>query len=293
VATAHGFTNTLRLQHSKPVVNLPGVDKYYGDKVRGALTVPNDNYTMIGSDISGLEDNTKMHWMYFFDPKYVDQMRTPGFDGHINIAVFAGMMSTSEEKFYKKITKQMEEQGNDFEWAQPSDKAEYKALAAIRKKAKPVNFGGQYGIGPAKLAEQLKIPLSEAKALHTAYWELNKSVKQVAAATTVKTVHNQEWQYNPISGLWYFLKAEKDRFSTLNQGSGVYVCDMWINKMRQKGIKVVMQYHDEVLIVCPNQDVEHVTMALKDAMVEVNMELQLNVNIGISVDVGKNYADCH
>jgi len=199
---------------------LPGVDKYYGKELRSALMVPDNSYTMIGSDVSGLEDRTKMHWMYFFDPEYVKQMQTPGFDGHTNIAVFAGMMSKGEEDFYKRITKEKEEvedRGEVYQF-QPGDKALYKHLSAVRKKAKPINFGGQYGIGAEKLAVQLNISQKEATDLHTAYWELNKSVKQVASATQTKMVNGKEWQFNPISGFWYFLKAEKDRFSTLNQG---------------------------------------------------------------------------
>jgi len=294
-ATAHGFTNTLRFTHAKPIVNLPGVDKFYGKELRGALMVPDDSYTMIGSDVSGLEDRTKMHWMFFFDPEYVKQMQTPGFDGHTNIAVFAAMMSKQEEKLYKRITKEKEEieaEGGVYAF-KFDEEAIYYHLVAVRKKAKPVNFGGQYGIGPEKLAIQLNISLAEATALHTAYWELNKAVKQVAADAKTKIVNDQAWLYNPISRLWYFLKADKDKFSTLNQGSGVYVFDTWVNKARQKGVKMVMQYHDEVLTIVKNEDAVKTSKALKDAMKEANEQLRLNVKVGISVDIGKNYSETH
>ena len=36
-ASAHGFTNTMRLQHKVPVVNLPGVFKEYGKEIRGVF----------------------------------------------------------------------------------------------------------------------------------------------------------------------------------------------------------------------------------------------------------------
>ena len=32
----------------------------------------------------------------------------------------------------------------------------------------------------------------------------NWAVKQTAKDTTTKTVYNQRWLYNPISGFWYF-----------------------------------------------------------------------------------------
>jgi hypothetical protein len=53
------------------------------------------------SDMSGLEDNTKQHYMYYFDPEYVKQMRTPGFDPHIDISVRAKKISYDEGEFYK------------------------------------------------------------------------------------------------------------------------------------------------------------------------------------------------
>lgn len=72
-----------------------------------------------------------------------------------------------------------------------------------------------------------------------------------------KTVNNQKWLFNPISKLWMFLKAEKDRFSTLNQSSGVWVFDTWVKFVRESlekdNIYVILQYHDEILLVCPNE----------------------------------------
>ena len=93
--------------------------------------------------------------------------------------------------------------------------------------------------------------------------------------------------------MWYFLKADKDKFSTLNQGSGVYVFDTWVNKARSKGIKMVMQYHDEVLTIVKNELASSTGKLLKEAMQEANDQLKLNVKVGISVDFGKSYSDCH
>lgn len=292
-ATAHGFTNTLRLQHSKPIVNLPGVGKFYGTELRGSLTVPDDSYTMIGSDISGLEDNTKMHWMYFFDPDYVNTMRVPGFDGHIDIAVFAGLMSELDAAFYKDIAKRKDEEGEDFVYYSEEEKNEFARLSKVRSNAKTVNFGGVYGIGPAKLAEQLKITLDEAYALHTAYWERNHAVKKVANGCRTRAIGNYTWLYNPISKFWYFLKNEKDKFSTLNQGSGVFVFDTWVYHVRKKAIKILLQYHDELLTMGKNEQAKFIAKKLQEAMDETNALLKLNVTIRISIDFGKNYADCH
>lgn len=48
-----GFTNTLRFRHAKPLVNLPSVDKPWGDVIRGCLTCP-DGYVLAGADMTSL-----------------------------------------------------------------------------------------------------------------------------------------------------------------------------------------------------------------------------------------------
>jgi hypothetical protein len=104
-STAHGFTNTMRLEHSKPIVNLPRVGKPYGTEIRGCLKTPSGEYLMCGADISGLEDNTKQHYIYYFDPKYVTEMRVPGFDPHIDIALIGNMITQEDADFFKEYEK--------------------------------------------------------------------------------------------------------------------------------------------------------------------------------------------
>lgn len=286
--TAHGFTNTLRLQHSKPIVNLPQPGKYYGEEVRACLTVPNDDYIMVGADISGLEDNTKQHYIYFFDPQYVEDMRVEGFDPHLDIGLLSGLITEEEVKFYKTF---------DSEHCTEEENKLYHDIKFRRFKAKTVNFSATYGASPKKMSETLRCPISEAKALHKTYWERNSAIKKVANSCKVKTVKNQKWLYNPVSGFWLFLKAEKDRFSTLNQNTGVFVFDTWLSNVRKRlmflNIYVSLQYHDEMLLYFKKELKTEVIHHLYEAMKETNTELNLNVSISISVDIGKNYAECH
>lgn len=294
---AQGFTNTLRMQHAKPVANLPGVGKYYGEEVRGCLTIPDDRYIMCGSDISGLEDNTKQHYIYFYDPDYVNEMRVPGFDPHIDIAVLAGLITKEDETLYKDIENRKDSMGDSFIFNNEEEAGRYKVIKKARGEAKVINFSATYGAGAPKIAATLKCSLEEASKLHNTYWNRNAAVKKTAKACKVKTIRDQKWLYNPVSGFWMFLKAEKDRFSTLNQSTGVYVFDTWLRKVRKAlnplGIQVCMQYHDELLLVCLEGRKQSVEVILKQAMVEANEELGLNIDIGISIDWGINYAECH
>jgi len=98
-ATVAGLTNTFRFKHMKPLVNLPSVDKPYGDVIRGCLTCP-EGYVLAGADMTSLEDTTKRHYMKPLDPDYVEQMSKEGFDPHLNLAVFSGELTQAEYDFY-------------------------------------------------------------------------------------------------------------------------------------------------------------------------------------------------
>lgn len=313
-----GLTNTLRFKHAKPVVNMPSSPKKYWEMVRGCIIAPDDNHTLCGADMSSLEDNTKQHYMMFFDPEYVKEMRTPGFDPHVDIAKLAKHMSHDEGEFFKWYDKKSEgkiynyhpaKEGTDklgnsllpSKWSfehlvsvEPDlQKKVFKQLKDIRLKDKKTNFAAVYGAGAAKIALTAKIPLPQAKDLWTIYWQRNKSVKQIAEAVIHKTVDGQMWLFNPVSKFWYSLRYEKDKFSTLNQGTGVYCFDMWIKHVRQQQIKVAMQYHDEKLSITLKGQETIVTKKLELAIHKVNEEIKLNVPLAISIKYGSNYADVH
>ena len=277
-AEANGLTNTLRFKHLAPIVNLPSVFKPYGKEIRGSIIAP-EGKLVCGNDMSSLEDNTKQHFMYFFDPEYVTQMRIPGFDPHLDIALLAGMLNEEQIEEHKLYDKTKGSEGVSHK--------------NVRNKSKQVNFSCVYGAGPPKIAKSSGMSLEEATLLHTIYWKRNKAVKQVADAVKTKTINGQMWLYNPISNFWYSLRFEKDKFSTLNQGSGVYCFDSYVKKVREKGIKISMQYHDEILFYLNENEVENISQKLDKSIEETNEELKLNIQLGISKDFGNSYSDCH
>jgi len=274
-----GLTNTLRFKHKKPVANLPSVDKPYGKEIRGAIIAPDNDHLFCGSDMSSLEDTTKQHYMYFYDPEYVKAMRVPGFDPHLDIAVLSGMLTTEQVEEHKLFEATKGVQGTSYK--------------KVRTKAKVVNFSGIYGAGPPKIALTTGMSLEEASLLHKIYWERNKSVKQISNDSVYKSVRDQMWLYNPVSGFWYSLRQPKDRFSTLNQGTGVYCFDTHIKNVRQQGIVINLQYHDEIGFAFLKEDEEVIKEKLNKAIELTNKALCLNVPLGISIDIGKNYAEAH
>ena len=178
--------------------------------------------------------------------------------------------------------------------ALPKDKQAELAsrIAGVRKKAKVVTYSAVYGIGKAKLARSLDIPESDAKALLDAYWDRNWAVKKVADNSYVKTLKDGSmWLKNPVSGFYYSLRYDKDKWSTTNQSTGVYCFDTWAMFARKLGVQIVGQFHDEVVVV--SDDPESIREKLQKAIEMTNEKLQLNVPLGIDVQVGKTYADVH
>lgn len=269
-ATCSGLTNTLRLQHSV-IVNLPGVDRKYGKEIRGCLKA-DENSVMCGSDLSGIEDNTKRHYIYKFDPKYVEEMNKPDYDPHLEIAMLAGFLTPDQVQAHK------------------DGKENHKA---VRQKGKMVNFSATYKVGAETLSRNSGMSLEESKKLLRIYWERNNAILKVEQELLVKTIQGNRWLKNPISGFWYSLRSEKDRFSTLNQGSAVFVFDVWIMHMRSLGIRICLQMHDEVLFNLKSSLEDDVRRKIEQAMEMTNNQLKLNVKIGCSVQFGHSYSDCH
>lgn len=75
--------------------------------------------------------------------------------------------------------------------------------------------------------------------------------------------------------------------------TGAYVEDRWIFYMRKRGLKIILQYHDEIALYLRKEDKETVRNHVNEAMEEVNRELKLNVPISVSVDFGTNYSQIH
>ena len=135
--------------------------------------------------------------------------------------------------------------------------------------------------------------LSKAQTLHNIYWKRNWAVKKIAKNTVHKTVNDQMWLFNPVSKFWYSLRFEKDKFSTLNQSTGVFCFDTQVRGIRNRGYKLCGQFHDEVVFPLKKADQEKVRKDLQEIIEETNETLKLNIKLGISLDFGKSYADIH
>jgi DNA polymerase I-like protein with 3'-5' exonuclease and polymerase domains len=281
VAGATSFTNTLRLQHTSPVVNLPKVITKGDDKdsikdgkwIRGVMKAP-EGMLFCGSDMSSLEDRMKQHYIYPLDPEYVHEMMTEDFDPHLDLAVTAEAITQEQADAHKRGE---EDHGK------------------VRHIYKTANYSCQYGVGPTTLSKTISKSKAEAQGVIEAYWKRNWAVEKVAESLEVKERRGEMWMKNPVNGFYYNLRSEKDRFSLLCQGGGTYIFDMWLYYARSKGVKMCLQYHDEKgsFLMDTPEEKEKRTEVLKWAVQQVNKSLKLNREMDVDVQFGKSYADVH
>ncbi len=279
------FTNTLRVGH-RELANLAGIDKPYGENIRGSLTC-NEDEILLGSDLSSLEDRVKHHFMLPHDPEYVATMMADDYDPHILTAHSAGMVSDLELKGFKEGT---------------LTGAIKDAVGKARKGGKCTNYASVYGGSPDAIARSAGIELNLAKQLHKGYWELNWSVKAIAEEQCVfEDSRKQKWLVNPVNGIAYSLRTEKDRFSTLCQGTGSFFFDMWVDRIltvmqeKFKTKKLTGSFHDEVIICF--KDSERGRKAMETLILEsiqwVSDEFKLRRKLGADVQFGKRYSQIH
>ena len=73
----------------------------------------------------------------------------------------------------------------------------------------------------------------------------------------------------------------------------MYCFDLWVRQVRQAGIKIMFQYHDEIAFSLKREEENRIRKTLLSCIEEVNKIVKLNIPLGISVDFGENYAAVH
>lgn len=303
IAGCGGFTNTLRLQH-REIVNLPSLRVKYGAELRGLL-VARPGKKLGGSDLSSLEDRLKHHFQWSLDPEYVKSQMAPDFDPHLLIAQIAGLLTEDEAEFYKWMKAKCPDEwkGKDIStWLAMSEEArkkEFKRIDDIRAVGKSTNYACQYGAGVATIARTAKCSQTIAKKLHNAYHKMNWTIAKISSLMKVKKTSFGEWQWNPISKYWYSLRSEKDRFSTLIQGSGAYILDLWLYhcerlaKKRNMEWLLLGQFHDELVEEHDDGKDDEYGALIADALQCVNDMLKLNRELACGIDFGYKYSEIH
>ena len=265
-----GITSTHRMKHSK-IVNLPGVDKPWGKDIRSLFIAP-DDMVVFGVDVVSSEAKTRDHFIKPYDPKYVEEMSSPEFDAHLDMAVRTNLLTEEQAASHKKGEANFSKE---------------------RKIAKVVNFSVLYKCGATTLSRNTGFPEYTCKGFIKAYWERNWAVLEVEKNAEVKDMFGISWIKSPVSGFWLELRNDKDRFSALNQNLSTYFMDIFIMYCRVLGISIRMQFHDEIMFYCKSEEEDKIKHILKKAVTLANQRLRLNVVMSVDPKSGSTYAAVH
>ncbi len=173
-----------------------------------------------------------------------------------------------------------------------------------RQLAKTINFGLLYGMGVQKLARETGYPKNEAKAFlekfHAQFPTLSGFfTKQVEYAKNAGETRTLLGHRRPVPELFSqrpMIRAFGERVA-LNapiQGSAsdiVKLAMLRLDKLlheHQLHARLLIQVHDELLLECPDDEIEKTSNLLIDAMENA---ADIGVPLKVELKVGKNWAD--
>ena len=176
----------------------------------------------------------------------------------------------------------------------------------MRRKAKEVNFGIMYGIGPFGLSTRLEITQTEAKEIIARYFERFPKVKQyindtIGAARErgyVETLLGRRRYLPDLNSHNNNLRqnAERQAINMPIQGTAADMIklaminiDRAFAKARLKTL-MILQVHDELVFELKRDEEEKVRSLVTKHMQE---SLKLNVPIEVEIGVGKNWLEAH
>jgi DNA polymerase-1 len=176
----------------------------------------------------------------------------------------------------------------------------------MRRKAKEVNFGIMYGIGPFGLGNRLEISQSEAKEIIAKYFARFPKVKQYINETIdgarrrgyVSTLSGRRRYLADINSRNQNVRgnAERQAINMPIQGTAADMIKIAMNRIdgaiRASGLngKMLLQVHDELVFEVPKGE-----EASMEAVVREHMQQAMDLVVPLKVDVGvgKNWLEAH
>ena len=174
----------------------------------------------------------------------------------------------------------------------------------MRREAKAVNFGIIYGISDFGLSRNLDIPLATAKEYIEKYFAMYSAVKDYMNSNVefakengyVSTLTGRKRVIPEINSPNYNLRqfGERAAMNMPLQGSSadiIKIAMINVSKaLKKNGLKakLVLQVHDELVLVAPENEVKKAAEILK---YEMEHAVQLNVPLTVEVHSGKNWYD--
>ena len=181
-----------------------------------------------------------------------------------------------------------------------------KVDATMRSRAKAINFGIIYGMGPRRLAQETGVSMAEASAFIERYFAsypgiqhfIDKSIKEAKEDGGSRTITGR---FRPIDGLNAknmrdVAGAENIAVNSPIQGSAADLIKLAMIKVdqafRAQGVKarMLLQVHDELVFECPDDELATVEKLIDGAM---RSAMPLSVPLDVSIGHGSNWLEAH
>ncbi len=175
-----------------------------------------------------------------------------------------------------------------------------------RGSAKAINFGILYGMGPQRLASDLKISMNEAREFLAAYFRefpgvkefQNQAVETARREGFVMTLLGRRRSIPDINSGSPMLRANSENVAknTPVQGTAADLIKVAMIRIHRRLIdeklatKMILQVHDELVFEAPTAEVESVKALVCE---EMERALDLAVPIVADVGVGDDWLEAH
>lgn len=267
-------TSTGRLSSNNPnLQNIP-IRSEMGREIRKAFVAGIDDGVLVAADYSQIELRIMAH---ICGDSALTQAFADGFDVHT---------ATAMKVF-----------GVDAESVEPN----------MRRKAKEVNFGIMYGIGPFGLARRLKIPQNEGKELIETYFReypgvrdyINGIHQQLRETGYVETLSGRRRFYGNPDELSGQRRGATER-AAINmpiQGTAADIIKLAMIDLHRDLKKsfpkanMLLQVHDELIFESPRNQAEDLAAFVKEKM-ENAFPLD-NVKLEVEAGIGENWFEAH
>ncbi len=176
----------------------------------------------------------------------------------------------------------------------------------LRSRAKMVNFGIIYGMGPHGLSSRLDMPLQEAEEFIDNYFATYPQVKEYIEST-IERAKRDGYVTTLLNRRRYLPELREERskersfaqrtaINTPVQGSAADMIKLAMINIQEelwkRGLqaKLIIQVHDELVFEVPRGELEEVTQLVKE-----KMENALSLKVPIKADIGwgENWAQAH
>jgi DNA polymerase-1 len=173
----------------------------------------------------------------------------------------------------------------------------------MRTKAKAVNFGIIYGLGPHGLSKQLKIPMREASSFIKTYFErypkvedFLESLKEEARKNGYSTtLFGRRRPIPDILNRNAPIRAQAERFAVNSKIQGTQadlmkIAMIEIDKILDpEKISMLLQIHDELIFECDASEISFYEAKILDIMQHI---YPLKVPLVVNASVAKNWGEC-